>query len=135
MRTLLLTKDEWRKGFAVYENTITGLYEACKPEILGKPTVRSVAVFQYLRGVLDAIIDQTDIDAVGVRVGELLDESLIVDRSTVAHEPSSQFRIAQSAKDWDLSKIDFEKLTRRLQTERLQEHRDRRSASVHPEEA
>lgn len=29
----LLTKDEWRKGFAVYENTITGLYEACKPEI------------------------------------------------------------------------------------------------------
>jgi type I restriction enzyme R subunit len=107
---LLLTKDEWRKGFAVYENTITGLYEACKPEILGKPTVRSVAVFQYLRGVLDAIIDQTDIDAVGVRVGELLDESLVVDRSTGAHEPSSQFRITQSAKVWDLSKIDFGKL-------------------------
>jgi type I restriction enzyme R subunit len=109
---LLLTKDEWRKGFAVYENTITGLYEACKPEILGKPTVRSVAVFQYLRGVLDAIIEQTDIDLVGVRVGELLDESLIVDRSTVSHEPSSQFRIAQSAKVWDLSKIDFEKLAK-----------------------
>ena len=109
---LLLTKDEWRKGFAVYENTITGLYEACKPEILGKPTVRSVAVFQYLRGVLDAIIDQTDIDAVGVRVGELLDESLIVDRATVTHEPTSHFRIAQSAKVWDLSKIDFEKLTK-----------------------
>ena len=69
----MLTKDEWRKGFAVYENTITGLYEACKPEILGKPVVRSVAVFQYLRGVLDAIIDQTDIDAVALRVGELLD--------------------------------------------------------------
>jgi type I restriction enzyme R subunit len=69
-----------------------------------------VAVFQYLRGVLDAIIDQTDIDAVGVRVGELLDESLVVDRSTVADEPSSQFRITQSAKVWDLSKIDFGKL-------------------------
>ena len=69
-----------------------------------------MAVFQYLRGVLDAIIDQTDIDAVGVRVGELLDESLVVDRSTVAHEPSSQFRITQSGKTWDLSKIDFEKL-------------------------
>ena len=109
---VLLTKDEWRKGFAVYENTITGLYEACKPEILGKPTVRSVAVFQYLRGVLDAIIDQTDIDAVGVRVGELLDESLIVDRSTATHEPTPQFRIAESAKVWDLSKIDFEKLTK-----------------------
>jgi type I site-specific restriction-modification system R (restriction) subunit len=54
----LLAKDEWWKGYAVYENTITSLYEACKPEILGKPVVRSVAVFQYLRGVLDAIIDQ-----------------------------------------------------------------------------
>jgi type I restriction enzyme, R subunit len=74
----LLAKDEWRKGFAVYENTITSLYEACKPEILGKPVVRSVAVFQYLRGVLDAIIQQKDIDAVALRVGELLDESLMV---------------------------------------------------------
>jgi type I restriction enzyme, R subunit len=42
----LLAKDEWRKGFAVYENTITSLYEACKPEILGKPIVRSVALVQ-----------------------------------------------------------------------------------------
>ncbi len=72
----LLTKDEWRKGFAVYENTITSLYEASKPEILGRPVVRSVAMFQYLRGVLDAIIEQKDIDAVALRVGELLDESL-----------------------------------------------------------
>jgi hypothetical protein len=32
----LLTKDEWRKGFAVYENTISGLYEACKREVLGQ---------------------------------------------------------------------------------------------------
>ena len=37
----MLANDERRKGFAVYENTITGLYEACKPEILGKPIVRS----------------------------------------------------------------------------------------------
>ena len=41
--------------------------------------MRSVAVFQYLRGVLDAIIEQKDIDAVALRVGELLDESPVVD--------------------------------------------------------
>jgi type I restriction enzyme R subunit len=64
----LLTKDEWRKAFAVYENTITSLFEACKPEIIGNPIVRSVAVFQYLRGVVDAIIEQKDIDAVTVRI-------------------------------------------------------------------
>jgi type I restriction enzyme, R subunit len=106
----LLTKDEWRKGFAVYENTITGLYEACKPEILGKPVVRLVAVFQYLRGVVDAIIEQTDIDAVALRVGELLDESLVVDQSAGVKEPTAQYRLTQSGKTWDLSKIDFEKL-------------------------
>jgi type I restriction enzyme R subunit len=106
----MLAKDEWRKGFAVYENTITGLYEACKPEILGKPVVRSVAVFQYLRGVLDAIIEQTDIDAVALRVGELLDESLVVDASAGLKDDATKFRIAQSGKTWDLSKIDFDKL-------------------------
>jgi type I restriction enzyme R subunit len=106
----LLTKDEWRKGFAVYENTITGLYEACKPEILGKPIVRSVAVFQYLRGVLDAIIKQKDIDAVALRVGELLDESLVVADGSGLKDNKPEFRITQSGKTWDLSKIDFEKL-------------------------
>ena len=28
----LLEKDEYRQGFVVYENTITALYEACKPD-------------------------------------------------------------------------------------------------------
>ncbi len=32
----LLANDEWRKGFNVYENTISSLYEACKPEIMGR---------------------------------------------------------------------------------------------------
>jgi type I restriction enzyme R subunit len=49
----------------VYENTITSLYEACKPEILGQPVVRNVAVFQYLRGVVESIIEQQDVTDVG----------------------------------------------------------------------
>lgn len=106
----LLTKDEWRKGFAVYENTITSLYEASKPEILGRPVVRSVAMFQYLRGVLDAITEQKDIDAVALRVGDLLDESLVVDSRVAPKASDPEFRITQSGKTWDLSKINFEKL-------------------------
>ncbi len=106
----LLSKDEWRKGFAVYENTITSIYEACKPEILGKPVVRSVAVFQYLRGVLDAIVGQKDIEAVALRVSELLDESLVVDHDRTVREDKPEFQITQSGKTWDLSKINFEKL-------------------------
>jgi type I restriction enzyme, R subunit len=106
----MLANEEWRKGFAVYENTITGLYEACKPEVLGKPVVRAVAIFQYLRGVLDAIIEQTDIDAVAIRVGQLLDESLVVDQTGGLKDDAIKYRITQSNKTWDLSKIDFEKL-------------------------
>jgi type I restriction enzyme R subunit len=106
----LLTKDEWRKSFAVYENTITGLYEACKPEILGSPAVRSVAMFQYLRGVLDAIIQQKDIDAVALRVSELLDESLVVGDTSALKDTKNKFRIKQTGKTLDLSKINFEQL-------------------------
>lgn len=106
----LLSNDEWRKGFAVYENTITSLYEACKPEILGRPVAHTVAVFQYLRGVVGAIIEQKDIDAVGARIGQLLDESVVVDRAESVHEPEAEWRITRSGRAWDLSKINFDKL-------------------------
>lgn len=107
----LLSNDEWRKGFAVYENTITSLYEACKPEILGDPVVRSVAAFQYLRGVIDAIIEQMDIDAVTYKIGELLDESLVVHDPEGAGVPPPTYRITQAGRTWDLSTLNFEKLT------------------------
>jgi type I restriction enzyme R subunit len=106
---VLLTQDEWRKAFSVYENTVTALYEASKPEILRQPEiVRTVAGFQYLRGVIDAIIEQTDIDAVGLRVGELLDESVVVAKES--NDAASGYGILKQGRKWDLSKIDFEEL-------------------------
>jgi len=108
----LLSKDEWRRSFNVFENTITALYEACKPEILGNPVVRKVALFQYLRGVIDSVIQQQDIDSATKKINELLDESLIVDDQTFNQlkEEKEGWKITQSGKGWDLSKIDFEKL-------------------------
>jgi type I restriction enzyme R subunit len=108
----LLGNEEWRKSFNVYENTITSLYEAAKPEILGRPVVRQVAVFQYLRGVIDGIIEQTDIDKVSIRIGELLDESVVVENTDKfrAGDLKPEYRIITKGKKWDLSKIDFEKL-------------------------
>jgi type I restriction enzyme R subunit len=111
----LLSKDEWRREFAVYENTITSLYEACKPEILGNPMVRSVAVFQYLRGVVDSIIEQKDIDAVGLRIAELLDESLVVNDANLAKQDVAKLRITQSGRTWDLSTLNFDKLQEEFQ--------------------
>jgi type I restriction enzyme R subunit len=76
---ILLGKDEWRKAFNVYDNTISSLYEASKPEILGQRQQPLVFVFQYLRGVIDSIIEQKDIDAVCLKIAELLDVSVVVD--------------------------------------------------------
>lgn len=108
----LLGNDEWRKAFNVYENTISSLYEACKPEILGRDVVRSVAVFQYLRGVIDSIIEQQDIGAVSLRIGQLLDESVVVNdaEAFTRQDHSAEYQIIKRGKIWDLSKINFEKL-------------------------
>jgi type I restriction enzyme R subunit len=108
----LLEKDESRKTFYVFENTISSLYEASKPEILGKPVVRYVAVFQYLRGVIDSILEQADIDKVSLRIGELLDESVVVENTKKfgVEQQVVEYQIVQKGKSWDLSKINFDKL-------------------------
>jgi len=106
----LLGHDEGRKAFNVYENTISALYEACKPEILEQNKGRQVAAFHYLRGVIDSIIDQQDIDAVGLRIGELLDQSVVVDEAFNQQEHRADYQVIKQGKTWDLSKIDFERL-------------------------
>jgi type I restriction enzyme R subunit len=113
---ILLTNDEWRKSFNVYENTITSLYEACKPEIMGRvkqqDRLRKVAAFQYLRGVIESLIEQVDIDAISLKIAELLDESVVVNdaESFKARQHEAEYQIIQKGKTWDLSKIDFDKL-------------------------
>lgn len=106
----LLANDEWRKGFIVYQNTISSLYEACKPEVLIRNKGRVVAAFEYLRGVIDSIVQQADIDAVSQRISELLDESVVVDPAHDIAEEKAEYRIIHKGRTWDLSKIDFDKL-------------------------
>jgi type I restriction enzyme, R subunit len=106
----LLANDEWKKGFTVYQNTISSLYEACKPEVLTHNKGRVVAAFEYLRGVIDSIVLQADIDAVSQRISELLDESVVVDPAHGIAEVKAEYRIIHKGKTWDLSKIDFDKL-------------------------
>jgi type I site-specific restriction-modification system R (restriction) subunit len=106
----LLEKDEWRKSFAVYENTISSLYDACKPEIVGKPQARSVALFGYLRDVVDVIIGQADVTKVAARVGELLDQSVVVEAPSGEQAPAADFFIRQSGKTWNLGAMDLDKL-------------------------
>jgi type I restriction enzyme, R subunit len=108
----LLSLDEWRKSFYVYDNTVSSLYEACKPEIFNQKPRPLIAVIQYLRGVIDMHIEQADIDDISQKIAELLDESVVVsnaDKFSVK-EHQAEYKIVQTGKTWDLSKIDFEKL-------------------------
>lgn len=106
----LLQKDEWRKTFMVYDNTIMSLYEACKPEILSNPRPL-VFVFQYLRGVLDSLTDRTNIDSVSLRIEELLDESVVADdQGFKTKEYGEEYKIVQVGKIWDLSQVNFDQL-------------------------
>ena len=107
----ILEKDEWKKEFFVYENTITGLYEASKPEILNDRSRPLVFVFQYLRGMIDTIIQMTDIDSAKLRISDLLDQSVVTTGESLSTKtPSHEYRITQKGKTWDLSKMDFENL-------------------------
>lgn len=108
----LLATDELRKTFNVYENTINALYEACKPEVLGLGKGRVVSAFQYLRGIMDSIVEQTDVDNAALRLAALLDESVVVDNAEAfkAKQFQAEYQIVQRGKAWDLSKVNVEKL-------------------------
>ena len=108
----LLASEEQRKSFNVYENAISSLYEACKPEVLGQKKGRVVSAFQYLRGVMDSIVEQADIDSAVQRIETLLDASVVVDNaeSFSVKEFEAQYAIVQRGKAWDLSKVNVEKL-------------------------
>jgi len=109
---ILLSRDEWRKSYYVYDNTVSSLYEACKPEIFKQPARPLVAVIGYLRGVIDMHVAQADIDDVAQKIAELLDESVVVDHAEAftVREHQAEYKIVQKGKRWDLSQIDFEKL-------------------------
>ncbi|MGD1901731.1 MAG: type I restriction endonuclease subunit R [Geitlerinemataceae cyanobacterium] len=109
---ILLTTDEWKQSFKVFENTISSFYEACKPEVLGKPAVRKVALFQYLRGILDQHTQPQNTDSATQKINKLLDDSVVVDSppSDRAQESTSSYKIKKQGKIWDLSQIDFEQL-------------------------
>jgi len=107
----LLERDAWKKEFFVHENTISALYEACKPEILMDHSRPLVFVFRYLRGIIDSIIQMEDIDSAKLRIADLLDQSVVTSEdSAFVTSPAHEYRIGQKRRSWDLSKMDFERL-------------------------
>ncbi len=113
----LLLNDEYKSQFIVYDNTIDALYEACKPEILGRRREFPLAaIVNYLREVIDGKADRSDLDSAKRRISQLLNDSIVTEedsKNTVA-DPLSQYGI-QSWKQIDLSQLNIEKLRKEFE--------------------
>ncbi len=112
---ILLSKDELRKEFAVYDNTCYSLYEACRPDILKqRHKYRIVEAIHYLRSVVDQHIGQADVERASHRISELLDQSVLTAEDSreqlAADAESPQFYIKGYQRELDLSKLNFDKL-------------------------
>ena len=110
---ILLGSDEWRKSFYIYDNTVSALYEACKPEVLEQETRPLIPVISYLRAVTEAAIESVDIDDINHKIGNLLDESVGVDKDGEdgsVQEGRAHYQIVETGKTLDLSTLDFEKM-------------------------
>lgn len=112
---ILLSKDEIRKEFNVYDNTCFGIYEACRPDILKfKNKYRIVEVIHYLRGVINEHIGTANIDQAQRRIAELLDQSVLTtdDGKKIVATDSAEttYSIKGYKKEVNLAALNIEKL-------------------------
>lgn len=105
----LLSKDEWKKQFKVYVNTIESLYEACRPEITKQPRRPMIDIIRYLTGVMEGKLPPPNIDKAKKRVDDLLDNSILVNEEFRQNAYKENYSITKS-KLVDLSKLDFDKI-------------------------
>ena len=118
----ILSNDEQKKQFIVYDNTIDALYEACKPEIVTRRKEYLLKdAIHYLREVIDGKADRGNLDNAKRRISQLLDESILaeeVEKDKKEEEAKKDLSLAAEKaayfiKAWkqiDLSKLNIEKL-------------------------
>ncbi len=104
-------KEDYKKQFIVYDNTINALYEACKPDIVReKSDYKIVSVFQYLRGVVDVNAQRGDLDSAKLKISALLDQSIMSNHTGYSLAIQSEKYEIKAGNLLDLSKMDFDKL-------------------------
>jgi type I restriction enzyme R subunit len=121
----ILANDDRKNQFVVYDNMVDALYEACKPEILGRrKEFPFAAVIHYLREVIDGKADRADLDTAKRRISQLLDDSIIAqqdaNKSTKIPDGSlvseSNDYFIKPWKEIDLSKLNVDKLKEEYKT-------------------
>ncbi len=117
---IILSNEEDKRQFIVYDNTIDALYEACKPEILGRRKEFPLAVIiHYLRSVMDGRADRGNLDSAKRKISQLLDESIIAQdepiNTTADNILEDSPYYIKAWKQIDLSKLNIEKLREEYQ--------------------
>ncbi|MFN9112641.1 MAG: type I restriction enzyme endonuclease domain-containing protein, partial [Bacteroidota bacterium] len=121
----ILAKDDTKREFVIYDNLIDSLYEACKPDILGKrQEFRMKDIIHYLRDVIDGKADRGNLDSAKRRISQLLNESIIIDRQLpqadhAAADQTAAPNVAYTIKQWqeiDLSKLNVAILREEFKT-------------------
>lgn len=117
---IILANDEQKKQFIVYDNTIDALYEACKPEIIGRRNEFTLAaIIHYLRQVIDGKANRDGLDSAKRRISQLLDESIIAHNNGTSEDNIQEnVNVAAETNDYyikpwkqiDLSKLNVDKL-------------------------
>lgn len=103
-----------REQFKVYDNAISSLYDACRPEILKRKQEFVLAeVIHYLRNIVENNKDDINIDRARYRFKKLLDESIVtekpLDKQGILSESTVNYGI-KAYREIDLSKLDINKL-------------------------
>lgn len=110
---ILVVPEERRVKLRVFDNTITAIYDECLPDIIERKKEFEMAeVIHYLRQVMDNNIDKGNLANARLRIGSLLDESLLPRPNQMVADDSY---IIRESKEYDLSKLDIEKLKKQYQ--------------------
>lgn len=117
---IIIGLQNGREQFKVYDNAISALYDACRPEILTRKQEFILAeIIHYLRNIVENSKDTTNIDNARFRFRRLLDESIvseeIVSKNNIVSETSASYGI-KSYKEIDLSKLNIDKLREEFKT-------------------
>jgi len=106
---VILEKDEYKKAFNLYVNTIVALYDSAKPEVYSLPKVKEERdLFLYLKDMVNRKTDKSDIlKKIRDEVDELLDTSVVAEGDLLAYEKKSSIH---DYHEINLSQLDFESL-------------------------
>ena len=110
---IIVANDDDKEKFKVLSNTLMNLHDASKPEVfeLGWHNEK-FAPIAYLHGLLYNQIDDEKIKRARLRMGQVLDNSIISQKA----EDNDDGYVIHGTKVIDLSKIDVDQLKREIKT-------------------